>query len=97
MSLTKHKFEELELSNLSESCKHAIVHGVVTELSPVKQSAKNCKYFQAQLSDGKKTIKVVGFDPALHQSMNNSQKDRKPIKVTNCRLKNMTRMMHKYS
>ena len=69
MSLTKHKFEELDLSNLPENCEHAVVHGVDSELSPVKQSTKNRKYFQAQLSDGKKTIKVVGFDPALHQFM----------------------------
>ena len=59
MSLTKHKFEELELSNLPENYEHAIVHDVDSELSPVKQSAKNCKYFQAQLSDGKKPLKLL--------------------------------------
>ena len=64
--MAKRKFEELELSNLPENCDHGIVHGVVTELSLMKKSATNCHYFQAQLSDGTKSIKVVAFDPSLH-------------------------------
>ena len=48
--MAKQKFEELELSNLPENCDHGIVHGVVTELSPMKESATNRHYFHAQLS-----------------------------------------------
>ena len=42
--MRKQKFEELELSNLPEDCDQAIVHGVVTELLPIKESAKSRKY-----------------------------------------------------
>ena len=75
MALGKRKFEELDLSNLPEDCDHGIVHGVVTELSTIKKSATNCQYFQAQLSDGTKSIKVVEFDPSLCPSMDTSHKD----------------------
>ena len=48
--MAKQKFEELELSNLLENCDHGIVHGVVTKLLPMKESATNRHYFYAQLS-----------------------------------------------
>ena len=84
--MAKRKLEELDLSNLLEDCDHGIVHGVVTHLSPIKKSCTNRHYFQAQLSDGTKSIEVVSFDPSLRPSMDTSQKDRKAIKLTNCRV-----------
>ena len=42
----KRKLEEFDLCNLKE-CRSAIVHGVVTELSPVKRSKRDdVKYFR---------------------------------------------------
>ena len=59
--MRQRKLEELELSNLLEDCDLAIVHGVVTELSPIKKSAhEKFKYFQAQLSNGTKSINPLG-------------------------------------
>jgi len=54
------------LSNLTEDCEHAIVHKVVTELSPIKKSAKSYKYYQDELSDGTKSIKVVAFLTSIY-------------------------------
>ena len=65
---------------------HRIVHGVVTELSLIKKSGTNCHYFQVQLSDGTKSIKVIMFDPSLRPSMDTSQKDQKAINLTNSRV-----------
>ena len=74
------------MSNLTEDCEHAIVHEVVTELSPIKKSAKSYKYYQAELSDRTKSIKVVAFDPSLRPSMDSSHNNWKAIKVMNCRV-----------
>ena len=54
---------EWDISDIEVS-KHACVHGVVTDLSPLKKSRKNkdVQYFHSQLSDGKTAVKVLSFD-----------------------------------
>ena len=53
----KRKGEELDISEITESCSSATVHGMVSDVSPVKSSRKNAdiKYFDCRLSDGKKS------------------------------------------
>ena len=53
---TKRKVEEFDVCD--------IVHGVVTELSPIKKSKKEekLKYFSDQLSDEKKCVCVISFE-----------------------------------
>ena len=41
LCMRQRKFEELELSNLPEDGDQTIIHGVVTELSPIKKSTKS--------------------------------------------------------
>ena len=51
---------EFNVSELDSPVEKATVHGVVTELSPVKVSKKNqIKYFSGSFSDGKKCIDGV--------------------------------------
>ena len=50
-----------------EASDSACVHGIVTDLSPIKKNRKNeaVRYFQGELSDGKKFVRVISFDPSL--------------------------------
>ena len=69
----KRKLEEFDVSKVKIN-DGTIVHGVVTDLSPMKKSKKDesRKYFSAQVSDGKKCLRVTSFEPSLRQAMNNS-------------------------
>ena len=52
-----------DVSEVDSACTDMSIHGIVTQLSPVKVSHKNEKvrYFDGKLSDGKKTLRVVSF------------------------------------
>ena len=41
---------------------NADVHCIIQDFPPVKQSRLGTTYFDGQVSDGKKSIRVVGFD-----------------------------------
>ena len=60
--------------NMAEKRKRAKVHGVVTRLSPVKTS-KNTKrqYFDAAMTDGKKSVRMVSFLPSLRETRRQTQ------------------------
>lgn len=61
--------EDMDISNLRD-CKLARIHGIVTQLSPVKTSQKNpsCRYFDMKLQDNSKTVRAVSFEPR-HRSL----------------------------
>lgn len=65
---------------------NATVHGVVTELSPIKVSRNNpnTKYFSGKLSDGKKLARVISFQPQLRPTMEESRKEQSAIAMVNC-------------
>ena len=62
------------------------MHGVVVSLSPIKESAKNKekKYFNAQIADDKKVVRMVSFDPKLWPNMEQSKEDHSSIALVNC-------------
>ena len=60
---------------------NAKVHGIVTELSPVKLNRKNQEYFSGKISDGKKTMRVLSFEPTLHGAMEKSRIDGNPNQI----------------
>ncbi len=67
---------------------------VVGELSPVKQSLTKSaiKYFDGQLSDGKRKVRLILFEPTLRAKMDNAQSQGEVIALTNC-----TVQQNKYS
>ena len=65
---------EIDVSDVVTTVDNAKVHGVITELSPVKLSRKNQKYFSGKITDGKKLIRVLSFEPSLHGAMAKSRK-----------------------
>ncbi len=60
----KRSENEWDVSEIKE-CPNATVHGVVTQLSPVKTSRKNSsvRYLDRRMSNGKKSVRVVCLDP----------------------------------
>lgn len=78
----------MNVSDIDEECESAIVHGVMTELSPVKSSSGNpkVKYFTGKMSDGNKTVRVVSFDPALRPRFAESLENSKAIALSNCKV-----------
>ena len=68
---------------------NAIVHGIITDLSPVKKSRKDEKveYFKGQLSDGKGYMRVISFNPSMRQPLYESLSNKSPISVINCKVR----------
>lgn len=67
MSSPKKMRVDLNVSDVDDEYESATVHGIMTEVSPVKSSSSNpkVKYFTGKMSDGSKTVRVISFDPAL--------------------------------
>ena len=66
-----------------------LTHLIVTQLSPIKESRKNkrIKYFNSQVTDGKKTARAISFDPTLWSAFKESLDGKKPLQLTNCSIK----------
>ncbi len=80
--------EELEIADI-DTCRDCVtVHGVVTELSPVKCSTRSeVKYFTGKLSDGKSTLRMVSFDPKLRPQLLPSYNKKVAVALTDCTVK----------
>jgi len=80
--------DEFESLNEVHACKSAKVHGVLTSVSPMKSNrAGTTKYFDAQLTDGKKPLRIVGFDTKLHQRLVDFYESKDAVALTNCEIK----------
>ena len=62
---------EFDVSEVQDTITNATIHGVVGYISPIKTSSKDPtkKYFNAAISDGKKTMRMVSFDPELRPQL----------------------------
>ena len=88
-SRVKRSLDEDEFENVSEMhvSKSARAHGILASLSPIKISTVGSKYFHAQLTDGNKQTRLVGFDAKVHAKLAEINKTKEPIAVTNCQVK----------
>ena len=86
--MAKRKFDEWDVSDIEES-QGAAVHGVITNLSPVKVSRRNAKvhYFDGKISDGRKSVRLVAFDPSLRSAMESSRSKGSSVRLVNCLVK----------
>ena len=62
---------------------NAIVHGVITSLSPMKKGTAS-NFFHANLSDGDTQLRLVGFQDAQLASF---KKDSSAIALEHCKIK----------
>ena len=81
--------EELEPSEIYCAKERVTIRGVVTEVSPVKESRKNpnTKYFTGKISDGKKTMRAISFDPKLRNKLDDYCKTGTSLALTECEIK----------
>ena len=79
---------EYEVSELQNSS-NAIVHGVVTDLSPLKRSKKDAKvrYFSGLLSDEKGCVRLISFEPSLRDPLYDALTKKTPVSVFNCEIR----------
>ena len=79
--------EEFDVSELRVA-KSAKVFGVLTAISPMKESQKSkTKYFDGKLSDGKKTARFVCFDAKMHEKLSNVHEKKDSLGLSNCQVK----------
>ena len=90
LAMAKRKRESDDVKAEVESASaRATVHGIITKLSPVKSSHKNesINYFNAKISDGKKSMRVVSFSPGIRNEFEESCVNAAPISLVNCQIK----------
>lgn len=75
-----------KLFDLPNSEGRANVHGVVSSLSPLKKSKSSRMYFDGELSDGEKRIRLYGFDRATHERLAKYVEDGKSVSVVDAEL-----------
>ena len=65
-----------------------VVHGMITQLPPIKSSQKNParRYFDLNLTDGKKTVRAVSFNFNLRRALEDL-KEEATVYVSNCDVK----------
>ena len=78
----------LAVSELKDTCSKVVVHGVITKLSPMKQSSstkrKDC---DGLVTDDRGSIRFVSFNTTLFDKMKKAQQDTIAVGVFNCDVK----------
>ena len=69
----------------------ANVHGVITQLSPIKKSKKGNSYYNGQVCDGKNSVRFVGFATNHQKTMQDFLDNKKSIELHNCQIKRSNR------
>uniref|UniRef100_A0A1X7T4H9 Uncharacterized protein n=1 Tax=Amphimedon queenslandica TaxID=400682 RepID=A0A1X7T4H9_AMPQE len=66
----------LAVSELKDTCSKVVIHGVITKLSPMKQSSSSKrKYFDGWVTDDQGLKRFVSFSTALIDKMKKAQQD----------------------
>ena len=81
--MAKRQLEEYEdLSLVTTPTKAAKLHGVLTDISPMKQG----KYFEGRIADTQASLCLVGFDPSIQQQLLTKHDKKEPVTMQNCML-----------
>ena len=80
-----------EVSEMEEG-KGVNVHGIPVCVSPVRdsRSTTGVSYFEAKLSDGKKCVRVVSFEPSHRDALKKAQENKEVVKLVNSDTKKST-------
>ena len=79
--------ESFAVSDTMTSSSPVTVHGmVVGQVSPLKTSRSNSsmKYFNGSFTDVKKTLRIISFDPKLHNQFEEVQKSCTSVALKKC-------------
>ena len=73
--MSRHSLQkEVDVSDVLETSSNFKIHGVISSLSPMKK-AKNCSYFDGQITDGKSKIRLFGFDGTIRKRLADEEED----------------------
>ena len=78
--------EEFESLDVASPIKAAKLHGVVTDVSPMKCGKGKSSYFHGQLADGTSAVRVIGFDQEQQKKMALHCNKKEPIVLDNCQV-----------
>jgi len=80
-----HDWEVSEMEEGREVC----VHGIPSKVSPRKESrkTKGCFYFDARLTDGKKTARIFSFNTTHMAAVKKAAEEQTAIALENCDVK----------
>ena len=87
--MAKRKLEsKWDVSEAQESSS-ATVHGIVTEVSPVKVSRKNAsvRYFDGRMTDGKTSVRMVCFEPSPRNTLESARQKKEVVSFVGCSVK----------
>ena len=82
--------DEVAVSETNASPAPVTVHGVVVgQVSPLKTSKtkSSVRYFDGSFTDGKKTLRMISFEPKLHEQFEEAKKSQSPVALKNCIVK----------
>jgi hypothetical protein len=86
--------DEVEISNVCEAKRSATVHGVMLQLSPVKNKKLGTrKWFDGQICDGKSVLRMVSYDAKYWGAMEKSKEEQSPIALRNCTIQRSKRTL----
>ena len=83
---TKCKLELEEVDSLEEPVSTASLHAVVSSLSPVKKG-RNSDYFEGTVTDGKSTVRLVGYKRSQQSKIQRFMDKQQPILLDYCEIK----------
>ena len=72
-----------DLSDLSASPNAKIPPGVISRLSPMKR-CDTCSFFDGQITDGKSSMRLCGFDSTARRKLVDFNESKKPVALSNC-------------
>ena len=87
----KRKLEISDVASVDQPMDSASVHGMVSSVSGVKVSQKGSDYFYATLSDGKVTIKLVGYKWAQQAKIKELMERKQAVVLDDCQIKKAMR------
>ena len=82
---TKRKLELEEVDSLEEPVSTASLHAVVSSLSPVKKG-RNSDYFEGTVTDGKSTVRLIGFKRSQQSKIQRFMYKQQPILLDDCEI-----------
>ena len=87
----KRKLEFSDIASVEQPVDSASVHGVVSFVSPIKVSQRGGDYFNGALSDGKATIKLVGFRGTQQAKIKELMEREQAVVLDDCQIKKAKR------
>ena len=78
----KLKLKKLDFGEIKPN-EHFTVEGLMASVSPMRSGNK---YFEGEITDGRKCIRIVGFDGTQRNKLA-SFDDKKPVQISNCEVK----------